>query len=261
MGLRLCVLGSSSSGNSTWVASDTTSILVDAGFSARSIEQRLAAIGAAPSSLSAVIVSHEHADHVAGLPLLQRRYGLDVFGNEGTRSGAALLPQFGEVRWRQFTTGHSFEIGDLRIHPFAVPHDAYEPVGFVIEHGGVAIAIVTDLGTPTRLITECLRRCRAVVLESNHDEKLLLDSRRPWTLKQRILSRHGHLSNRRAADLLAEAASPDMSDVFLAHLSVECNDPSMAAGWAEHVLRSAGHTHIRVRLTYPDRPSAIWPDA
>jgi len=261
MGLRFCVLGSSSAGNATWVASDTTAILVDAGFSARTLQARLAAIDADASALAAVVLSHEHADHTAGLPRLQRQYGVEIFANEGTREGVERDPAFEGLRWRMFVTGQPFVIGDLRIHPFAVPHDAYDPVGFLIEHDGATIGIVTDLGTPTSLVCERLRPCRAIVLEFNHEERMLLDSSRPWPVKQRIRSRQGHLSNRDASSLLAEAAGEALSDVFLAHLSVECNDPAMAAQWAEESLRMAGRAGVRVRLTHPDRPSEIWPCA
>ncbi|MCX7818575.1 MAG: MBL fold metallo-hydrolase [Kiritimatiellae bacterium] len=259
MALRFCVLGSSSAGNATWVASETTAILVDAGFSLRTIEERLAAIGQSAASLRAVVVSHEHSDHIAGIPRLQRRHGVEVFANEGTREGALQAPEFAEVRWTLFQTGHAFQVGDLTITPFAVPHDAYDPVGFLISHDGTTIGIATDLGTGTTLVSTRLQACRALVLEANHDERMLRDSRRPWPLKQRILSRQGHLSNRAAAALLLEAAGPTLTDVFLAHLSQECNQPDFALQTIEEELRRAGYHHIRLRPTYPDRPAELWP--
>ncbi len=261
MALRFCVLGSSSAGNATWVASDTTAILVDAGFRRRTLEERLAAIGQSASSLRAVVVSHEHSDHIAGIPRLQQKYGVEVFANEGTREGALQTPDFEEVRWTLFHTGHPFEIGDLQITPFAVPHDAYDPVGFLISHHDTTIGIVTDLGTGTTLVSTRLQVCRALVLEANHDERMLRDSRRPWSLKQRILSRQGHLSNRAAAALLLEAAGPELTDVYLAHLSQECNEPDFARQTIEEELRRAGHVRLRLRPTYPDRPAEPWPCA
>ena len=258
MGLRFCVLASSSGGNCTWVASPTTSILVDAGLSARAVRLRLAAIGADPDAVRAIIVSHEHSDHTAGLARLHRAHGIELYANEGTRQGVEHDAANQGLAWRQFLTGQPFEIGDLRIAPFAVPHDAYDPVGFVIEHGGTAIGIATDLGTPTGLVRERLRPCRALVLEANHDEYMLQNSRRPWPLKQRILGRQGHLSNRHAADMAAEIAGLHLTDIFLAHLSTECNEPRSAREVVEEALRTAGHSHVRVRLTYPDRPGEIW---
>ncbi|MBU4459354.1 MAG: MBL fold metallo-hydrolase [Verrucomicrobia bacterium] len=258
MSLRVCVLASSSSGNCTWIASPTTAILVDAGLSARAILQRMEAIGADPRAVKAVAISHEHSDHISGIVRMQRLHGVALYANEGTRQGIERDPAFQGLEWRQFSTGHAFEIGDLRISPFAVPHDAYDPVGFVIEHGGVALGIATDLGTPTSLIRERLRPCRALILEANHDEHMLHLSRRPWPLKQRILGRQGHLSNRMAAEMAAEIAGPGLTDIFLAHLSAECNDPRAAREAVEESLRAAGHAHVRVRMTYPDKPGEMW---
>ena len=258
MSLRVCVLASSSSGNCTWVASPTTAILVDAGLSARAILLRMQTIGADPAALKAIVISHEHSDHTSGIARLQRGQGVTLYANEGTRQGIERDPDFQGLEWRQFATGHAFEIGDLRISPFAVPHDAYDPVGFIIEHGGVALGIATDLGTPTNLIRERLRPCRALILEANHDEYLLQNSRRPWPLKQRILGRQGHLSNRHAAEMAAEIAGPGLTDIFLAHLSAECNDPRSAQATVEEALRAAGHAHVRVRMTYPDKPGEMW---
>ncbi len=258
MSLRVCVLASGSSGNCTWIASPTTAILVDAGLSARAIRLRLESIGADPAALKAVVISHEHSDHTAGIARLQRGQSVALYANQGTREGVERDAEQQGLEWRQFATGHAFEIGDLRIAPFAVPHDAYDPVGFVIEHGGTVLGIATDLGTPTNLIRERLRPCRALILEANHDEHLLQNSRRPWSLKQRILGRQGHLSNRHCAEMAAEIAGPHLTDIFLAHLSAECNDPQAARAEVESALRNAGHGHVRVRMTYPDKPGEMW---
>ena len=257
MSLKVCVLASGSSGNCIWVSSGATAILVDAGLSAREIERRLAAIGGRPDEVRAICLSHEHSDHTAGLARLHARYGTALYANAGTIEGyrgAAAAP----LPWNVFTTGAAFAIGDLTIEPFSVPHDAYEPVGFVISSGGVRVGIATDLGMPTGVVREHLKTCRALVLEMNHEEELLHASRRPWPLKQRILGRQGHLSNRQSRELLGSLAGPHLERVFLAHLSAECNRPDLAERHARESLAGAGHPGIAVSLTYPDRVSELW---
>ena len=246
MGLHLSVLASSSAANAIFVASDTTAVLVDAGLSLKQIEQRLAAIDARPDHLAGICLSHEHSDHILGVPPLQRRYGLPVYANAGTLEGARRVWKDRGALCRVFSTGQPFRIGDLRIEPFAVPHDAYDPVGFVIECDGVRVGIATDMGIPTTLARERLRGCAAVVIEANHDERMLHQSARPWALKQRILGRQGHLSNRHAAEMIAEIAGPAMRRVVLAHISAECNTPELAVGEVRGRLQERGWTHIEV---------------
>ncbi len=258
MGLRACILGSGSSGNCTYVASETTSILIDAGLSARRTVERLAQVGAKVETLRGICVSHEHHDHVRGIRVLHQRCGVPVYANMGTLDALARSPELNELPWTLFHTGHPFMVGDLRIEPFSVPHDAYDPVGFVIEQGDSRIGVVTDMGMATSLIRERLRHCHALVLEANHDEQLLQDAERPWSLKQRIRGRQGHLSNQGAADLLAEIAGPDLCHIFLAHLSEDCNRHELALATARSALTQAGQDHIQVSLTFPDRISDVW---
>jgi phosphoribosyl 1,2-cyclic phosphodiesterase len=258
MGLRVCILGSGSSGNCAYVASAETAVLVDAGLSAREIARRLGEIGVPLSAVSAVCVSHEHQDHTAALGILHGRHGIPVYANQGTVEGLARDRKLEGVRWTVFTTGVPFAVGDLSIEPFAVSHDAYEPVGFALSGGGARVGIVTDIGAPTALVRERLRGCHAVVVESNHDERMLLDAPRPWHLKQRIMGRQGHMSNRGAAAMLCEIAGPQLAHVFLAHLSEDCNRPEIARRTAADMLGKAGHGHVRVSLTFPDRVSEVW---
>lgn len=258
MGLRACILGSGSSGNCTFVASETTAILIDAGLSGRRTAERLAQVGACPTRVQGICVSHEHLDHIGGLRVLHKRYGIPVYANAGTVDALARVRTLETLPWNLFHTGHPFVIGDLRIEPFSVPHDAYDPVGFVVEQDGNRIGIVTDMGMCTSLIRERLRRCHAVVVEANHDEQLLQDAARPWSLKQRIRGRQGHMSNQSAAALLAEIAGPELRHVFLAHLSEDCNRHDLALAAIQTALVGAGHTHISVSLTFPDRVSEIW---
>ncbi len=258
MSLRLCILGSGSSGNCTYVASATTAILVDGGLSAKAIATRLEKIGASLEQVKGVCLSHEHSDHIAGLKTLQSKYAIPLFANEGTIQGLKNSKDLAALAWQKFQTGSAFEIGDLNIEPFSVPHDAMEPVGFVITCGAESIGIVTDLGIPTALVRERLKNCNAIVLESNHDEEMLMNSQRPWQLKQRILGRQGHLSNVRAAAMLAEIAGPHLQRVFLAHLSSECNRQDVAWRATRDALARAGHTHITISMTFPNQVSEIW---
>lgn len=259
MSLRLCILGSGSSGNCTFIASDTTAILIDAGLSARETAKRLEKIGASLDQVHGVCISHEHSDHIAGLKTLQSKHGITLFANQGTIQGVrSTKAENAELTWKQFHTGSAFTIGDLTIDPFSVPHDAMEPVGFVVTNGSGSVGVVTDIGIPTALVRERLKACSAIVLESNHDEQMLANSTRPWSLKQRIAGRQGHLSNARAAKLLAEIASPLLRRVFLAHLSAECNRQDVAWRTMRDALHGAGHTHIEISMTFPDSVSEVW---
>lgn len=258
MGLRACILGSGSSGNCTYVASETTAILIDAGLSGRRTAERVAQMGGDVHVLQGICVSHEHHDHVGGLRVLHRRYGVPIYANAGTVDALSSAPELGVLPWNLFQTGHPFVIGDLQLEPFSVPHDAYDPVGFVVQQGENRIGIVTDMGMVTSLIRERLRRCHALVVEANHDEQLLQDCERPWALKQRIRGRQGHLSNQVAAAMLAEIAGPDLRHIFLAHLSEDCNRHDLALATTQTALVQAGHSHIQVSLTFPDRISDVW---
>ncbi len=258
MALRICVLASGSSGNCTYIGSEQTAILIDAGLSGRETALRLERIGARLESIRGVCVSHEHNDHTAGLRVLHRRHGIPVYVNSGTVDALKRGEKLESVAWQIFSTGTPFGVGDLQVHPFSVPHDAMEPVGFVVECGGIRVGVVTDIGVATSLARERLRHCQAVVLEANHDEQMLHAAQRPWSLKQRILGRQGHLSNAHAAEMLAEIAGPDLKQVFLAHLSRDCNRQDLALHAAESVLKKAGHHHVKVSLTYPDRVSEVW---
>jgi phosphoribosyl 1,2-cyclic phosphodiesterase len=162
--------------------------------------------------------------------------------------------------WQIFTTGGRFALGDLSFEAFPVSHDAYEPVGFIVTCGSTMVGIATDIGTSTHLVTEKLRPCRVILLECNHDEQLLSGAKRPWVLKQRIAGRLGHLSNRHAAEMVAEIASPSLTDVFLCHLSRDCNRPELALKEVNKILARRNITHIRVHLTYAGKNSAVWSD-
>lgn len=248
--LKLCVLASGSSGNCTFIGTDNTRILIDAGLSAKKTAERLEQIGERIETVDAICVSHEHGDHIAGIRVLQKKHGIPIYANAGTLECLG-----GGVRGGCFTTGAPFSIGDFSIHPFPVPHDAADPVGFIFSAGGCRVGIATDIGMVTNALKERLRACHAVVIEANHDEDLLHESPRPWSLKQRIRGNQGHLSNRASASLMAEIAGEGLQHLFLAHLSSDCNSPHHARTVFERALSDAGHSHVTVRLACADSVS------
>lgn len=258
MSLRLCVLGSGSRGNSIYVASDRTSILIDAGLSGRQTCLRLERIGADISDIDAICVSHEHGDHIAGLRVLSKKFPIKLYANSGTIKAINGDPKNSALEWNAFTTGSKFMVGDLEIEPFSVSHDAYEPVGYIVSSGAGRIGIATDLGMVTTLARERLRGCQVLVIEANHDTQLLQNSRRPWSLKQRIMGRQGHLSNESAAETIIECADENLARVYLAHLSDECNRIPLARKVVLGMLDSAELGHIEVYSTYPDKESECW---
>ena len=260
MSLRVCVLASGSSGNCTLIQSNTTSILVDAGLSGKQTKARLEQIGVKIQKLDAICLSHEHDDHANGVRILHHRYNIPLYANSGTVDALRHKPKHKHLPWTIFTTGSNFVIGNLTLHPFGVPHDAYEPVGFVVSSEGCSFGIAMDLGVPTNLVRERLRGCQVLLVEANHDESLLQEASRPWNLKQRIRGRQGHLSNRVAANMVADIAGPNMHHVFLGHLSEDCNREDLAVTTMRQALDEKGQNHVKIGCTYPDRVSAWWTD-
>jgi phosphoribosyl 1,2-cyclic phosphodiesterase len=257
MTLKLCVLASGSAANCIYVASEQTSILIDAGLSGAETARRLSGIGVDPDAIHAICVTHEHNDHCSALSALHRRHHAALYANSGTIEAIERDDKRRGLPWQVFTTGSPFHIRDLCVAPFSVPHDSYDPVGFVVSAGSAQLGIVTDMGTATALIRERLKPCCAIVVECNHDPALLRNSKRPWALKQRIAGRQGHLANDQTGELIASIAGPRLRTVLLAHLSTECNRPELAMRAVQDVLRQSGHAHIAVRLTYPDRVSDV----
>ncbi|MBT8340037.1 MAG: MBL fold metallo-hydrolase [Desulfatitalea sp.] len=225
--LRLCVLASGSKGNAIYVSDGRTALLVDAGLSGIEIERRMAAVGLQPSALTAIVVSHEHSDHVRGVGVLSRRYQLPVYMSAATAQACG--SKLGRLHaMHPFVIGKRFTIDDLVLHPFATSHDAEDPAGFTIAQNGRKIGIATDLGIATGMIKEHLKSCELLVLEANHDPVMLIDGPYPWPLKQRIQSRSGHLSNQDSGDLLADIHHDGLRHVVLAHLSETNNTPQIA---------------------------------
>jgi phosphoribosyl 1,2-cyclic phosphodiesterase len=247
--VQFTILGSGSSGNCAYLEAGDTRLLIDAGFSGRQIRERLAGIGRSPESLTGIIVTHEHSDHIRGLAVLAGKLGLPVYCNRLTREAIESTVE-AKLNFRIFGTGASFDLGEIGIDTFSVPHDAYDPVGFLLHTSAGRIGFLTDLGHATKLILERVRTANVLLLEANHDHQLLTeDTKRPWSVKQRILSRHGHLSNEAAAKVAADVMNPELKHLFLGHLSGDCNRPELALGCVQAQMDAIGANHVRVRVT------------
>ena len=224
--LAICMLASGSKGNATYISNGNTSILIDAGLSGVEIQRRLVSRNLDPEHLDAIIVSHEHSDHIQGVGVLSRRYNVPVYINQKTHRASPKLGSLYETR--SFECGMTFQISNLTIHPFSISHDAEDPVGFKIGQNGTSIAIATDLGIATSVVKEHLKHCVLLILEANHDPRMLENGPYPWPLKQRIKSRTGHLSNTSSKILLEELQHENLQHVILAHLSEINNTPRLA---------------------------------
>ncbi len=238
--VRVCLLASGSRGNSTLVEMEGCHLLIDAGLSGIETERRLATIGLTGNDIDAILVTHEHSDHVGGVGPLARRYDLPVYIDQRTH---ATLPKLGKIAALQhFDAGDTFMVQNLSIASFSTTHDAVNPVGFTLESKEGKIGFATDLGMSTRLVAEQLKGCRALVLEANHDEQMLHNGPYPWNLKQRIKSRHGHLSNAESGSLLQQVLWQGLEVLFLAHLSEENNCPQLAEQSFRNILDACGHS-------------------
>lgn len=248
MPVCLTILGSGSAGNCAYLETDQARILIDAGFSLRQIRKRLEKIGRTPENLTAVLITHEHSDHVQGLVQLSEKLRVPIYCNRATQQALQYQVQ-GQLECRLFMTGSPFELEDVVVEPFSVPHDAQDPVGFLLRTVEGNIGYLTDLGHATKLALERIRQANVLLLESNHDVKLLQDCpHRPWSLKQRILSRHGHLSNEAAAAAAEEIMTGGLHHLLLGHLSTQCNRPELALEVMTQRLQRIGATHVRLEV-------------
>ncbi len=250
--MRLGVLGSGSGGNAVVLEARGTRLLVDAGLSARQLCQRLEAMEIAPDSLDGIMLSHEHSDHTRGLEVFLRKREVPVYASPLTRE--ALSDRCGAgIDWRLFQRGEEFEVGDISVNSFAVPHDAVDPVGFVCGAEGTRVGLATDFGHVTTLVRQELKGVRALFVESNYDQGLLdADTKRPWAIKQRISSRHGHLSNAQTAELVSDLVEHGLETVVLGHLSQECNCPDLVAA----VMRASSPPgKIEVYVASQEKPT------
>lgn len=229
--MDFCSIASGSSGNCIFVGTDQTSVLIDAGISGKKVIAGLNAIERNPQELNAILITHEHSDHIRGLGVLARKFGIPIYSAPGTIQAMKMEKSLGKIEESLFhaiTPDQDFCIGDLEVKPFRVSHDAAEPVAYRFEHGGKSVAVATDLGYYDEYIISHLQNLDAVLLESNHDINMLQVGAYPYYLKQRILGRRGHLSNENAGRLLGEILSDRMQAVMLGHLSKENNYDELA---------------------------------
>jgi phosphoribosyl 1,2-cyclic phosphodiesterase len=243
MGLSFTLLGSGSSGNTTLVSDGTAHILVDVGLSGRETTRRLREYGLEPEDISAIVVSHEHGDHCRGAGPFAKDLDIPVFVTEGAFNNSGMKLESEKIR--RIKPGECFEVYGIAFTSFSVPHDAADPLGFVIEKDGIKIGIVLDLGYLSNLVLERLRGCDGIVIESNHDVQMLKVGPYPWALKQRVMSRRGHLSNDSVAQYLANDFDGKAAHVVLAHLSKKNNLPELALLSAQRALEERATLLVR----------------
>jgi phosphoribosyl 1,2-cyclic phosphodiesterase len=255
MGVSVSVLASGSRGNCALVATTSTRILVDAGLSGRETFKRLRALGERAEEISAILITHEHSDHVAGLQRLAGKLKVPVFLTAQTHHAwkRTMRDEEGAVaelaKSEHFASGRGFRVGNIEVMPFTIPHDAIDPVGFTFRAEGVKIGIATDLGYMPPSVCDHLRGCSVLVIESNHDVEMLRSGPYPWSVKQRVMSRVGHLSNEALAKFFTSDYDGGAEYLVLAHLSEQNNNPEKARVSAELALGGCqGLWHNRVLL-------------
>ena len=264
MAVSVTVLASGSAGNCTVVSSSRTRLLVDAGLSCKELLRRMLLCGQDPHTIDAILVTHEHSDHVGGLRVLAKRLKVPIYITGETYqayqkfardcSGKRVSLERGEL----FRSGHAFEIGDITVKPFTIPHDAVDPVGFTFRSGGIKIGVCTDLGYMPASVRDHLRGCHVLMIESNHDLEMLRGGPYPWSVKQRVMSQVGHLSNGALAEFLIGDYDGSAEFLILAHLSEKNNHPEIARMTAERALgeqRSLLHNRLMLAAQHEPLPA------
>jgi phosphoribosyl 1,2-cyclic phosphodiesterase len=260
--MRICILGSGSSGNATLVVAGETRVLIDCGLSARETIKRIQAVGEDPMRLDAVVVTHEHSDHARGFPVLSKSLNVPVFISTAALDACGLGVKSGDVRRGEaIRSSQEFEIGSFCLRPFVIPHDAVDPMAFTVEARGVKMGIAVDLGYINALAAERFRGSDVLIIEANHEiEMLRACTFYPWALKQRILSRHGHTSNDEMARFLREDFDGKADHIVLAHLSRNTNHPDIVRLAAIQALQErsplfSADAERRVKIARHDGPS------
>ncbi|HEV2349045.1 MAG TPA: MBL fold metallo-hydrolase [Terriglobia bacterium] len=256
MSVRVCVLGSGSRGNSTLVVTEKTRLLVDAGFSKKETHARLAAAGETAEGCDAILITHEHSDHVNGLKGLALDLKVPVYISAETR--AAIQWDARLTAFESISAGRKFSVGDIEVTPFSIPHDAADPIAFTLESQGIKLGVVTDLGYVPELVKQHLLGCHCLIFESNHDTEMLKVGPYPWYVKQRVMSRHGHLSNRSTAEFLTEDFDGAAQVLVLAHLSENNNHPEIARMTALEALQSRKNGSPELHLASQTAPTKVF---
>src|SRR5882724_2008458 len=269
MGASVTVLASGSQGNSALISSATTRVLVDAGLSCRELTRRLRASGEDPSALDAILITHEHSDHIAGLRVLANKYRIPVYMTGATHQAWKREARDSRKAYKGqpcsldkleiFQAGHSFAIGDISITPFTIPHDAVDPVGFTLRVEGVKVSFATDLGYIPASVKHHLRGSDVLLIESNHDLEMLRNGPYPWVVKQRVMSRVGHLSNGALAEFFTTDYDGGAAYVILAHLSEQNNHPELAHREAARALESHASLLLQNRVMLATQPEPLAP--
>jgi phosphoribosyl 1,2-cyclic phosphodiesterase len=249
--IGFCPLASGSKGNAIFVGTKKTRILIDAGIRTKTIEERLALLDVELESLQAILVTHEHTDHIAGLSVLSERLQIPILANAGTAKG--IVAALGKrMKFKIFATDETFCFGDLEIHPFSIPHDTLDPVAFTINTGSERLGFCADLGHVTSMIRKQLEGCDYLYLEANHQPSMVHACARPEVYKTRVLGKQGHLSNEECGKLLAHLFHPGLKHVHLAHLSSECNTEEVALQVVKEALIGK---EVEISIAYQDRLS------
>jgi phosphoribosyl 1,2-cyclic phosphodiesterase len=248
-----CPLASGSKGNCVYLGTKNSKVLIDAGISTKNIKERLGEIGVDLSEIDAVFVSHEHTDHIQGLKVLALKHNIPIIANSQTAK--AILDELDECpKFKIFQTGEPFEFQDLHVHPFSIQHDAVDPVAFTFSFDTYKVGVCTDLGFVTSLVTHHLSKCNLLYVESNHKPSMVHASARPMSYKQRVLSRMGHLSNEACGKLLTEVSHDALKQIYLAHLSSECNSPEVALSTVSSILEESG-IRIPIAIAHQEKKS------
>lgn len=250
--IRICPLGSGSKGNSIYIETPNGCVLVDSGFSAKELLLRMDKANLDPLKLDAILVTHEHSDHISGVGVIARRLNIPVFITQKTYNDAKL----GTIPKHVFiSSGNKFKIKDLEIEPIAIPHDAVDPVAYIFYFNEKKWSILTDFGYPTQLILNAIKECDWVLVEANHDEDLLINGPYPWPLKMRIKSRTGHLSNNQSVSMLNSMLNSKLKGITLLHLSETNNSPDLAYNMYKTALDLEGANHIELSVALQYEPS------
>ncbi|MEN9344142.1 MAG: putative metallo-hydrolase yycJ [Chlamydiota bacterium] len=251
--IGFCPLASGSKGNCIYIGSKQTKLLIDVGLSAKALKERLSLLDIDITTIDAILITHEHHDHIKGLETVASRYHIPVLINSDTAKEVQRSIKT-PLKFKIFATGESFLFGDIKITTFSIQHDAIDPIGCIIEAEGKRIGFCTDLGIATRHVSKHLLGCHHLYIEANHEPSMVHASNRPPVYKERVLGRQGHLSNDECAKLITEIAHPDLKSIHLAHLSSECNSEELALKKIENTINSL-NLSTEILIAYQDRIS------